>query len=132
MKHLKPLWKILNFTFFTICTSFILIASSGAVSERNSLTFVNQSGGDALVKLVGPSRRVVEVSNGSNVTVNIAGGSYCVFVRYGKGPKYRYTKGETFHIHDSATSYTEATLTLHGVINGNYHTYGSSSDEFNR
>lgn len=127
-----PFRRILSFAVFTIWMSFFLIPSSEAVSERNSLTFVNQSGEDALVKLVGPSRKIVEVSDGGKATVNIAGGSYCVFVRYGKGPKYRYAKGETFQIHDSTTSYTVATLTLHGVINGNYRTYGSSADEFNR
>jgi hypothetical protein len=108
-----------------------LIPSSEATSEKNTLTFINQSGDDALVKLVGLSKRTVEVPNGGSQTVNIAGGEYRIYVRYGRGPNYRYAKGEAFKIIDSETTNTKAKLTLHGVINGNYHTYGSSENEFN-
>ena len=95
------------------------------------LTFKNKSGEDALVKLVGPSRRVVEVPNQKNRTVNIAGGAYVVYVRYGKDPHYRYVKGEPFQIKKSAYSYTKAILTLHGVVNGNYRTDHCSEKDFN-
>jgi hypothetical protein len=132
MKFLKSLRKILKLTIFAFLLSFLANSFPLWASEKNSLTFINQSGEDALVKLVGPSYRVVEVPNKGKQTVNIAGGEYRIYVRYGKGPRYRCAKGEMFKIEDSAYTYTRAQLTLHGVINGNYHTYGSSEDEFNR
>lgn len=99
---------------------------------RNSLAFINESGSDALVKLVGPSCRTVEVKNGGRQTVNIAGGTYRVYVRYGEDPgAYRYSKGDSFAIHEDAHSHTRASLTLHGVVNGNYRTETSSENEFN-
>jgi hypothetical protein len=100
--------------------------------EKNTLTFINHSGEDALVKLVGPSRKLVEVPNRRGRTVSIAGGEYQIYVRYGNGQGYRYARGEVFRIVDNPSGYTVARLTLHGVINGNYRTYGSSEDEFNR
>lgn len=132
MKYLKKLTCELRTIIFTAFIILIFISYSEATSEKNTLTFINQSGDDALVKLVGPSKKTVEVSNGGSQTVNIAGGEYQIYVRYGRGPNYRYAKGEAFRIEDSATTYTKAQLTLHGVINGNYHTYGSSESEFNR
>ena len=102
-----------------------------SASEKNTLTFINKSGEDALVKLVGPSRRLIEVPNRKERTVSIAGGEYQIYVRYGNGQRYRFTRGEVFRIVDPPTGYTVARLTLHGVINGNYHTFSSSEDEFN-
>jgi hypothetical protein len=73
----------------------------------------------------------VEIPNNKNHTVNIAGGTYMIYVRYGNAPIYRYAKGEPFEIENSSTYYTEASLTLHGVINGNYSTEYCSEEEFN-
>lgn len=100
--------------------------------EKNSLTLINHSGDNALVKLTGPSRKTVQIPNGTSKTVNIDSGQYMIYVRYGKLDRYRYTKGESFQIEETSFSYTRATLTLHGVVNGNYHTEGSSEYEFNR
>jgi hypothetical protein len=116
----------------TVLIPIFCIQAEVVASEKNRITFINESGEDALVKLVGPSHRVVQVSNGQSATVNIAGGTYAVYVRYGKGPGYGYARGEAFEIEDSTHSYTKASLTLHGVINGNYHVEGSSAEEFNK
>lgn len=104
----------------------------GIAAEKNSLTLINHSGDNALVKLTGPSRRTVTIPNGSSRIVNIAGGQYLIYVRYGTPGRYRFTKGESFRIEETSFSYTQATLTLHGVQNGNYHTEASSENEFNR
>ena len=111
----------------------ISVSNVSAGSGKNSLTLINQSGDHALVKLIGPSKRVIEVPDGKNKTVNIAGGTYTIYVRYGDKPyRYRYARGESFYIEDTALSYTVASLTLHGVVNGNYHTETSTEYEFNR
>ena len=105
---------------------------SANAEGRNSLTLINYSGDNALVKLTGPSRKTVEIPNGTSKTMNIAGGQYTIYVRYGTLGRYRYTKGESFQIEETPLSYTSASLTLHGVANGNYHTAGSSENEFNQ
>jgi uncharacterized protein YcfL len=129
----KSIMLILLLLFSYACSSSkAMIRTNQAVSEKNILTFINHSGEDALVKLVGPSRKLVEVPNRRERTVSIAGGEYQIYVRYGNGQGYRYARGEVFRIVDNPSGYTVARLTLHGVINGNYRTYRSSEDEFNR
>lgn len=132
MRHVRASLKkcIALFAFYVFISIIQAPVAEGA--EKNSLTLINQSGDNALVKLVGPSRMTVEVPNGSSRTVKIAGGTYVIYVRYGTPGKYRYTKGESFQIEETYSSYTEASLTLHGVVNGNYHSEGSSESEFNR
>lgn len=123
-------------TLRAICLAGLLVATwaitAHAGSEINGLTFINKSGEPALVKLVGPSRRVVEVPDGQDSRVKIPSGSYVIYVRYGNKGHYRYTKGESFEIRQVAGGYIEAQLTLHGVVNGNYRTEGSSKKEFER
>jgi len=122
--------KALLIILALICFSFSHPALAG--SERHSLTFINKSGKDALVKLVGPSRKVVKVSNQEKEKVWISSGTYCVYVRYGNNPPYQYVRGETFEISAPLGSYVDAYLTLHGVINGNYVVGSCSEEEFNR
>jgi len=131
MAYISNFQNRIHIPILIVLISILSFPLTLIASERNSLTFQNKSGEDALVKLVGPSRRVVEVQNQKNRTVHIAGGSYEVYVRYGNGSYYRYVKGEPFQIKKSAYSYTKATLTLHGVINGNYRTDHCSASEFN-
>ncbi|MCX5812431.1 MAG: hypothetical protein NT178_07785 [Proteobacteria bacterium] len=114
-----------------ILAGFLCIPHAHAWGARNSLTFINHSGDFALVKLIGPTRDEVKISNGKERTIRINEGQYEIFVRYGNGPHYRYAKGESFVIEGSSNTYTEASLTLHGVVNGNYRTEDSSEDEFN-
>jgi len=132
MKGLNGFWRVAGLFLWGVCVLILSATVSGAADEKNSLTFINKSGEDALVKLIGPTKGLVEVPEAGEATVKIVGGTYTIYVRYGKEPKYRYSRGETFNISDSALSYTKATLTLHKVPNGNYSTYGSSEAEFNR
>lgn len=98
--------------------------------EKNTLTFENRSGRGALVKLIGPSKKVVLVPDGEDKTVNIASGRYFILVRYGDKPPYNYTRGDKFEIKDVVGGYIRAFLTLHGVVNGNYSSFPSSEREF--
>lgn len=115
-----------------ILISCFVLPTAVSAFERNRITFINKSGMDALVKLVGPRRYVVLVEDSESETIRIYGGTYHVFVRYDEGSRFRYAKGEQFQIEDSAYSFTEASLTLHGVINGNYSIENISQDAFER
>jgi len=116
-----------------VLTGLLAMAAQPASAQRPSVTFDNQSGEFALVKLVGPTPRTVSVSNRRTATVNVSGGTYYILVRYGhESEAYRYTRGESFHVTDTGCRYSQIRITLHGVINGNYSTWRSSADEFNR
>lgn len=123
--------KLITTTLFVILA--ICVTISNAKDNPNIISFDNQSGESALVKLVGPTPKIVKVANGQKRSVNVAAGEYYILVRYGKSPeRYRYSKGDTFTVHQTSTQYSTITITLHKVIGGSYATHPTSSHEFNK
>ena len=114
----------------TAIVALLLPALLCHAGTKNTITFDNQSGQPALVKLGGPTMRDVEVLVGQKRTVTASGGRYHIKTRYGTPGKYRYTKGDEFVVKDSATSRSEITITLHKVVDGNYDTDPISESEF--
>ncbi|MFH1884324.1 MAG: SH3 domain-containing protein [Planctomycetota bacterium] len=99
----------------------------------NAITFDNQSGEFAVVKLMGPTDQIIEVSSSKSRTVNVNAGEYYILVRYGTKPEsYTYSKGEPFTVTQTATEYSELTITLHKVIGGNYSAKPISNKEFDK
>ena len=103
---------------------------AGAVG-RATLTLENASGEAALVRVDGPTAGYVEVPDSTSRTINVSGGTYRLFVRYGRPGNYSYTRGEPFTITDNGQEWGEVTVTLHKVPNGNYRTSPSDEGEFN-
>lgn len=102
-----------------------------AQDYQNTITFDNQSGDPALVKILGPSGQIIEVPDKQRRTVKVAAGEYDVFVRYGSKPdQYRYSKGEPVTVAETDTTYSVLTITLHKVVDGNYETRPISAKEF--
>jgi hypothetical protein len=99
--------------------------------DRDSIKFINSSGENALVKLVGPNRSEVSVPNGQSRTVSVAAGDYYILVRYGEPGKYRYSRGDRFRIDQEPGYYFETSITLHKIVNGNYGSRDSNQNEFN-
>lgn len=97
---------------------------------HNTITFINRSGEPALVKLRGSTNTETFVPNGSSATVNAFGGVHYILTRYGASPPYSYSKGENFSVNESSTQYSEISITLHRVINGNYESNSISEAEF--
>ncbi len=108
------------------------LAVAHASLNRSTITFENRSGEAAVVKLVSAATRMVSVPNGRSATVNVSGGRYQIFVRYGAGPNYSYSKGESFTVEEDAGGYSEITITLHKVAGGNYGSRPSNKEEFDR
>lgn len=100
------------------------------LAQENTVTFDNQSGEPALVKLVGPTYREIQVPTGTKRSVTAGGGRYHIKVRYGPPGKYHYAKGEEFTVTETATTRSEITITLHKVVAGNYDSRPISEDEF--
>lgn len=104
-----------------------------AQNYQNTITFDNQSGEPALVKVIGTTGQTVEVPKGQSRTVNVAAGEYYLLVRYGSKPdQYSYTKGDPFTVNQTAIQYSVINITLHKVVGGNYPTHPSSHEEFDR
>lgn len=112
-----------------VLVAALTTVSTGAAG-RATLTLENASGEDALVRVAGPTNGYVEVRNSSSRTINVAGGTYRLFVRYGRPGRYSYTRGEPFTIVDSGQEWEDVTITLHKVPNGNYQTSPSDEGEF--
>jgi hypothetical protein len=112
----------------------LLLPITAAAQNHSSITFENGAGETALVKLVGPSGRTVSVPKSENRTESgIAPGRYYLVVRYGDVEKdYTYMKGDPFDIEESGNQYTEMSITLYKVVDGNYNTRPASKEEFEK
>jgi len=100
------------------------------VGAQNTVSFDNQSGEPALVKLKGPTSSEIEVPDGTKQAVQASAGKYFIKVRYGVQGKYHYTKGEEFTVEETATTRSKITITLHKVVNGNYDSRPINEEEF--
>lgn len=133
MKQIFCFFKL----YFLACFLILIVDATAtklyAKDPPNTITFDNQAGEYALVKLIGPTLKAVDVPDGQKRTVNVASGEYYILTRYGTKPEaYKYTKGKTFKIVQTATEYSKTTITLYPVVGGNYPTRPISSEEFNK
>ena len=113
----------------------LAVLTSGVTSfarTRPTITFDNRSGENALVRLAGSTSGLVEVPDSSARTVEVSGGQYQIYVRYGQPGKYHYTKGDPFSVYEGRDGVDVITITLHKVTNGNYGTQPSDAAEFGR
>lgn len=102
-----------------------------AQTPRATITFDNQSGQTALVKVIGPTRRTTQVPNSAKRTVTVLGGQYHILTRYGSKPDdYTYSKGDSFHVTQTARQHSVITITLHKVVGGNYGSKKIPASEF--
>ena len=118
-----------------VLASVLLLAvpTGRAETPRATVTFDNKSGQSALVKLIGPSRRTTQVPNRQRRTVTAVGGQYYILTRYGsKSDDYTYSRGDRFHVTQTATRHSVITITLHKVVGGNYGSKSIPASEFER
>src|SRR5262245_6846995 len=93
---------------------FPTITASHPQTPRATITFDNQSGEVALVKVIGPTGRQTEVPNAQKRTVTVLGGQYYIVTHYGASPdKYTYSKGDPFKVTQTSTQHSIITITLH-------------------
>src|SRR2546422_10305944 len=98
----------------------LLICAAGLMAQvRSTIAFDNQSGGSALVKLVGPTAQAVEVPHGEKRMVTVAAGEYYLLARYGADSRrYTYSRGNLFKVEETTTQSAVITITLHKVVGG--------------
>jgi len=122
--------RALRMVFVSLTVLFFVVCASGQGNESPTITFVNQSGENCLVKLVGPMTTFVRVANATQKQVAVRGGHYYILTRYGDAGHFRYTRGEPFDVTETAYSVSEISITLHKVVGGNYNTHPDSGSDF--
>ena len=132
--------RIFRFQAIVVLAMVLWIVSWSSIptvaqTPLHTITFDNQSGQNAVVKLVGPTRMVTRISLGylqsSGRSSADIGGEYYILVRYGNAPKeYVYTKGEPFVVNQLENQYSVITITLHRVISGHSVAGLISGEEF--
>jgi hypothetical protein len=108
----------------------VLFSISLVTQAASRVSFDNQSGRPALVKIAGPTVTSVSVDKGKKKSVSVASGHYYIKVRYGTPGTYSYSKGDQFDVTETATVASEITITLHKVIAGNNGSNSISEAEF--
>jgi len=116
--------------------------SSALAQGKNTLNFDNKSGQDVVVRVFQQKtdKRIAEVkvSDGQTRGTSIADGDYYIVSRYpsqtGKNGKasYTFSKGDPFTIRPPAGKRSQVTITLHGVIHGNYRAAPTDEKAFER
>jgi hypothetical protein len=115
---------------FTATFGLVLVAALGMQAQSGpTVTVVNHSGQPALVRLIGEHSFSLNVPAGGVQTAQVPGDRYSVRMRYGAPGHYRYAKGSSFQIIETASQVTRAVLTLHATA-GNMNEVPSSEAEF--
>lgn len=118
---------------FTSNTPAPAVRPQSSVHGSSIITFDNQSGEPALVRLVGPTQDEVYVAHGGRSSIRrVAPGAYVLYVRYGAAGAFRWTRGEHFTVQETGLNYSNIAITLHTVPSGNYRYRESSEAEFNQ
>jgi hypothetical protein len=101
---------------FALLGALFLPATLSYGQRPAEVTFDNQSGDPALVKLIGPTQKTLVVPQGQARMITVTGGHYYIVVRYGpdSGGNYSYTEGDPFDVTQTPLHYSVITITLHG------------------
>lgn len=122
-----------GFRLDLVALAVLIFASCAFASDgepRNMVTFINSSGHDALIVLMGPTRGDLSVADRSSGTLHVKPGSYRFMVRYGGEKPFRYGEGESFEVIETASKYSWSRITLHTVADGNYAVGHAIEQEF--
>lgn len=109
-------------------------AGQGGADAWNSLTVQNGTAEFALVRIKsvnGATHAELAIDPGQSRNCWLANGRYYEVVRFGRDERaFRFAKGEGFNLFAPGGRYITATLTLHGVVQGNYATTGATAADF--
>ena len=121
-----------------IATGFLWIVGWASLpwaaqSAPHKIIFDNQSGQNALVKLIGSTKLVVKVPKQRKKTVHVAEGDYYILVRYGDSAKdFTYTKSDVFAVTQSGDQYSIITFTLYRTRGGDFFVKPVTPEEFEK
>ena len=105
----------------------------GAQPTPNKIIFDNQSGQNAVIKLIGPTNLVIKVPKQVKKTVHVVEGDYYILVRYGDSAKeFSYTKSDQFAVTQSGGQFSIITFTLFRTRGGDFNVMPASPEEFEK
>jgi WD40 repeat protein len=85
----------------------------GVTGDKNTITIENPSNADVVVKLIGPSARMVSVPSGQSISINVAAGDYSILVRYGTNPsEFVYVRGGPLRVTETQTQHSIGKIAL--------------------
>jgi len=94
-------------------SSEVTPVSRNAPLGKNEVSFLNQSGTEATVKIIGPSAQKLIVPDGQTAHANVPEGTYYILVRYGRSPaEYLYTKGGPVNVTATEKQHSVVRITL--------------------
>ncbi len=100
-------------------------------TARNSIKFDNQSGRNAVIRVMGPTKAVAKMQRNETRIVYVVAGEYYILVRYGDSSKeYTYTKSTPFSVTESEEQFSIITFTLHRRGGGTFNITPVSGKEF--
>ncbi len=113
-----------------LLASMISLADANQ-STPNTITFDNQSGRNAVVRIMGPTKTIAKMQRDEKRIVHVAAGEYYILVRYGDSAKeYSYTKSSTFSVVQSEGKVSIIRFTLHRRSGGTFNSQPVSGNEF--
>jgi hypothetical protein len=93
---------------------------AAVLSGLSVIALQNQSGTDAVVRLMGPSAQELTVVDGQSFGANVAAGDYYVLVRYGKSPaEYLFSKTGPVTVIETSGQHSVVRITLHRPVRDN-------------
>ncbi|HEY6351947.1 MAG TPA: hypothetical protein VI636_21335 [Candidatus Angelobacter sp.] len=90
------------------------------LSGLSVISFQNQSGGEAVVRLTGPSAQVLTVVDGQSSSARVAAGDYYILVRYGGSlAEYRFEKAGPIAVTETGGQHSVVHITLRRPVADN-------------
>ena len=110
---------------------FMPVIGHADQSTRNTIKFDNQSGRNAVVRVMGPTQAIAKMQRDETRVVHVKAGEYHILVRYGDSPKeYAYTKSDPFLVTQNEEKYSIITFILHRRGGGTFNSQPVSGHEF--
>ncbi len=133
MNQTKSDFMAFKLTSFIIMALFVSCTFIYQRNLQNTITFQNQSGEPALVKIIGPGSKTIDIRDQSSRTVKVEAGKYYILVRYGNKPdEYSYARGDTLVVSDTTKQPATMNITLHKALGGGYPTHPILPEEFEK
>ncbi len=126
---LGAIWGSIIVTIFLLAALPVLAHASQTPSH--TITFDNQSGRNAVVRVMGPTKAVAKMQRDETRIVRVVTGEYYILVRYGDSEKeYSYTKSSPFSVTQSDGKFSIITFILHRRGGGSFNVQPVSGTEF--